>query len=140
MLGRFDSDEAEVTEFTFTLDSHKVLKLLDRLGSDLIVDIADALQRRLGAESSQNVGECGILHTVVVEVDLFDGEIWHFLLLHLRTLCMVQLLLIVMLIFLEVGALEYLSYSLRQILADEVADHAQDLILGLAEDRDGQRA
>lgn len=82
MLRRFDPSESQITQIALTLLRQQLLKLLDRLGSDLVVHVVDASKGRLSRQGAQDMCEGLVFQSVVVQVDLADRNVSDLLLLN----------------------------------------------------------
>ena len=82
MFGRINASYSEIAQVALTIRLKHFLQLGYRPSTNLIVDIADTFDCWLGYQCAQNRGKCGVCETIVVKIDLSNGNVGHFFLLN----------------------------------------------------------
>ena len=100
-------------------------KLGDRLGTNLVVHVADSPKTRLRGESCQYLSKGSILEAVVVKVDFFDNYVTNFLFVNLIILLRARSGITILL---HRDAAEYLTHSMCHAVTQVLANDRENLV------------
>jgi len=130
MLAGLYASDAQVAHFSLVFVAEDLGKLCDRLRSNLVVNVADALKGWLSAQSGQNDSKGAVLQAVVIQIDFFNRDVADCFLVYLSGLDMDTLA--VFRFALQHHSSEHLGHSLSHAIAYVLAHNRQNLVLGVA--------